>query len=120
MESNSSTIVVPSEVQTEDIARTKEHRRERASWAVVFAAFFAVVVLAIAAWIGGASDQGARTTPIDPRAERVERAAHLDGQDRTYRSDHPVLTDAWERAARSAASKAEPSFVPGSRHVPTR
>lgn len=120
MEANSSTIVVPSEVQADELTPTKEHRRDMGSWAVVFAAFLAVVVLAIAAWAGGAGEQGARTTPINPNAERIEREAHLDGQERTYRPDPRVLTDAWERAARSAAAEIEPELLPGSRRVPTR
>lgn len=54
----------------------------------------AVLVAAVAAFTGGSDreDDDVRAGRFDPRAERYERATHLEGQTRTYGAP-PNLTD---------------------------
>jgi hypothetical protein len=76
----------------------------------------AVVALAVAIVIGGDDNVDIPTTRLDPRAEQLEREAHLEGQAKT----HGGRNDSANNNQSESSDRHDDEFVPGSRHMPMR
>lgn len=115
MASNTDTIPVESGTATRETTRPPKGRppsrtrRAALTWAAVVAAGTAVVALAVATFAGGDDNLDIPATRLDPRAEQLERDAHLEGQARTYGRDSAARaqSEAGNRTAQQAESRAE-------------
>jgi hypothetical protein len=121
MASNTDTIPVENGTATREATRppkarpASRTRRAALTWAAIVGACLAVVALAVTTFIGGDDNVDIPATRVDPRAEQLEREAHLEGQARTHggRDD----------SANNQSESSDPhddEFVPGSRHMPMR
>jgi hypothetical protein len=115
MTSNTDTIPVESGTATSETPRPPKGRtpsrtrRAALTWAAVVVAGMAVVALAVATFAGGDDNLDIPATRLDPRAEQLERDAHLEGQARTYGRDSAARaqSEAGNRTAQQAESRAE-------------
>jgi hypothetical protein len=115
MASNTDTIPVESGTATRETTRPPKGRppsrtrRAALTWATAVAAGTAVVALAVATFAGGDDNLDIPATRLDPRAEQLERDAHLEGQARTYGRDSAARaqSEAGNRTAQQAESRAE-------------
>jgi hypothetical protein len=87
------------------------HRRSALVWAAIAAAVVAVAILAVVTLTGGDDATPISVPPFNPQAEQMEREAHLEGNEQTYRNGAPV-------AGETGAAAPSDDVVPGSRRMP--
>ena len=142
MASNAEALPVEIGGTTREASRSASSRRGALTWVAVTAAGISVAALAAITLSGDDHDVDIPAARYDPRAEVLERRAHLDGQARTIgrqlaaitaqsraRNRTAQLAERAERRGhldgqpgtigRQTAAAPEPVYLPGSRHLPT-